>query len=170
MQDLPPDARAFDLMGASLEPVAPPAAVRSRLMAALEGPARYLPFSAELSRHFDLPEPRLRELLSSIDAPGRWKRGNLPLEGYLDFEPGPALRPLHAGFVRLLGGAGFPLHRHRERELSFVLSGRVHDDAGRSYDAGSLIEMPPGSVHALSVTEGAPALLAVLNGGIEMLG
>jgi hypothetical protein len=161
---------ALELLVKTIDPVVPPVGARARLMAAIEGPARYLPFCAELSRHFELTEERMRELLACIDVAATWKRGSLPVEGYYNFRPGPALAPLHGGFVRLLGGAGFPMHRHRDRELTFVLSGRIYDDAGKEFDPGSVIEMPAGSVHSLSVTEDAPALLAVLNGSIEMLG
>jgi hypothetical protein len=139
-------------------------------MATIEGPARYHPFCAELSRHFALTEDEMRELLGRIDGASTWRRGAAPLEGYYNFRPGPSLLPLHGGFVRLLGGAGFPMHRHRDRELTFVLSGRLHDDAGRHYEPGSVIDMAPGSAHSLSVTDEAPAVLAVLSGAIEMLG
>jgi len=164
------DDDAFQLLAMALDPVTPPASTRVRLMAAIEGPARYLPFCAKLSSHFDLPEAKMRELLMRIDEPSTWKRGIAPIEGSYNFRPGPALAPLHGGFVRLLSGAGFPLHRHRDRELTFVLSGRLQDDAGKPFEPGSVIEMAPGSIHALSVTGDAPALLAILSGGIEMLG
>lgn len=158
------------LLGKALEPVAPPAGARARLMAAIEGPARYLPFCDELSSLFDLTEATMRELLARIDVSSTWKRGVAPVEGYHNFRPGPGLAPLHGGFVRLLGGAGFPLHRHRDRELTFVLSGHIYDDAGKHFEPGNVIDMPPGSIHTLSVTDDAPALLAVLSGAIEMLG
>jgi hypothetical protein len=160
----------IEILAKTLDPVTPPERARARLMAALGGPSRYLPFCAELGRHFDLAETRMRELLACIDAAPAWKRGAAPLEGYYNFKPGAALLPLHGGFVRLLGGTGFPLHRHRDRELTFVLSGRIYDDAGRDYEPGAVIDMSPGSVHSLSVTDDAPALLAVLSGAIEMLG
>jgi len=160
----------LDLLAVSLEPVPPSGGARARLMEAIEGPARYLPFCADLAKHFALSVPHMRELLACIDAPGSWKRGTAPLEGKYNFRPGPELLPLHGGFVRLLSGAGFPLHRHRDRELTFVLSGQLYDDVGKRFGPGSAIEMPPDSVHSLSVGGEAPALLAVLSGGIELLG
>ena len=159
----------LELLAKTLDPVAPPDAARARLMAAIEGPARYLPFCAELSRHFELPEPAMRELLGCIDTSPKWRRGAAPVEGSFKFRPGPELLPLHGGFVRLLAGTGFPLHRHRDRELTFVLSGRIYDDTGSYFGPGNVIEMAPGSSHALTVTGDAPALLAVLSGAIEML-
>ena len=99
-------------------------------------------------------------------------RGDAPHSGKVGLISGGGSghEPLHGGFVRLLGGTGFPMHRHRDRELTFVLSGRLYDDAGRHYAPGSVIEMAPGSAHSLRVTDEAPALLAVLSGAIEMLG
>jgi hypothetical protein len=166
----PVSTPVVELLAKTLEPLEAPAGGRVRLMAAIEGPARYLPFCAELSRHFELSQDKMRELLGCIDVAPAWRRGAAPLEGYFNFRPGPSLLPLHGGFVRLLGGAGFPMHRHRDRELTFLLSGRLHDDAGRHYEPGSVIDMPPGSAHSLSVTDEAPAVLAVLSGAIEMLG
>lgn len=160
----------IELLAKTLDPVEVPDSARARLMAAIEGPMRYLRFCSELCLHFDLTEAKMRELLASIDVSPKWKRGGSPVEGSLNFRPGPALLPLHGGFVRLLGGAAFPLHRHRDRELSFVLSGRIYDDAGHHFAPGSVIDMPPGSKHSLTVTDEAPALLAVLSGAIEMLG
>ena len=69
------DDDAFQLLAMALDPVTPPASTRGRLMAAIEGPARYLPFCAELCSHFDLPEAKMRDLLMRIDEPSTWKRG-----------------------------------------------------------------------------------------------
>jgi hypothetical protein len=170
MKDPMPAPGVLDLLAQALEPLPPPPDGRARLMAALAGPARYLPFCAELARHFALPESRMRELLACIDVPPHWKAGGSPLEGRYKFHPGPELAPLHGGFVRLLAGAGFPLHRHRDRELTFVLAGQIEDDRGTRFAPGSAIAMEAGSVHSLAVSGEAPALLAVLSGGIELLG
>jgi len=158
------------IVAATLDPVEPSPNVRDRLLAALEGPSRYLPFRPELAAHFDLSEERMQALLDCIDQPPRWKSGTPPLEGYLNFAPGPRLAPLHGGFLRLQGGAGFPLHRHGDRELTFVLSGHLEDDAGRRFGPGEVVDMPRASTHAIRVVHGAPAVLAVLSGGIELLG
>jgi hypothetical protein len=170
MKDPLPPPGVLDLLSGALEPLPPPTGARVRLMAALEGSGRYLPFCAELAHHFALAEDRMRELLACIDEPSTWKRGASPLEGHYNFRPGAELAPLHGGFVRLLAGAGFPLHRHRDRELTFVLSGEIQDQQGTRFQPGSAIEMPAGSVHSLGVSGESPALLAVLSGGIELLG
>ncbi|HEX6240177.1 MAG TPA: cupin domain-containing protein, partial [Polyangiales bacterium] len=126
------------------------------------------PFCVELARAFALPADGMRELLARIADPRAWTRGIAPIEAFLDFVPGPTLAPLRAGFVRLGGGAWLPRHRHRERELTFVLAGEMIDGDGRRYGPGSSIDMPPGSVHAIGVPQGKSALVALLHGGIEM--
>jgi anti-sigma factor ChrR (cupin superfamily) len=77
--------------------------------------------------------------------------------------------PLRAGIVRMQAGAGFPSHRHRDREITLVLEGRLVDDQGVQYGPGEALEMPEGSAHTLHVMEG-PAVLALLHGAVEMLG
>jgi quercetin dioxygenase-like cupin family protein len=44
------------------------------------------------------------------------------------------------------------------------------DGAGVLYRPGDGLEMPAGSVHSLGVASSEPALVALLNGRIEMLG
>lgn len=160
---------AFTLLSAELEPVRPPAPLRSRLMATLQGAARYLPFVAGFAEHFALSPAEARELLLGIDGSGSWTRGVSPVLGFFHFRPGPRLTPLRGGFVRMQSGAAFPLHRHRDRELTLVLEGEMVDGDGVRYAPGDALDMPPGSTHTLRVAEGAPALLALLHGSIEML-
>jgi hypothetical protein len=158
----------FLLMATAAEPVATEVQARSRFLAALEQ-ERYLPFCRELARHFDLDESRMHALLARIDDPEAWTRGIDPIQGFLDFTPGPALLPLRGGFVRMRGGMLVRRHRHLDRELTVVLEGELVDDNARSYGPGSAIDMPAGSSHALAVPEGKDALVALLHGHIEML-
>jgi hypothetical protein len=164
------DTELFGTLAASLEPFAAPPALRARLLASVAGPAKYLPFCAELAAHFDLPASRMRELLSQIDEPGRWTTGIEPIQGFLDFSPGVRHEGLHGGFVRMRRGTLFPLHRHHERELMYVLDGAVMDDQGRRLGPGGASDLPAGSSHSLVVPGEADALIALLHGGIEMLG
>lgn len=161
---------AWSLLSVALDPAAPRPEARARLMAAIDGPRRYVPFARELAAHFDLPWERVCSLLARIDGAEGWTRGVAPILGFLHFRPGPGLPSLHGGFVRMQSGAGFPLHRHRDRELTFVLEGTLTDGEGQCYGPGQALEMPPGSAHALRVVEGEDALIALLHGGIEMLG
>lgn len=161
---------AFTLLSSELEAVSPPALLRSRLMSAIEGAARYLPFAAELAEHFDLSQAAARDLLLGIDGQDSWTSGVSPVLGFFHFRPGPRLAPLRGGFVRMQSGAQFPLHRHRDRELTLVLEGDMVDGEGVRYAPGEALDMPPGSTHTLRVADGSPALLALLHGSIEMLG
>jgi mannose-6-phosphate isomerase-like protein (cupin superfamily) len=164
------DAAVFGTLASSLEPLQAPADLRARLLASVTGPAKYLPFCAELAAHFDLSGPRMKELLSQIDEPGRWTAGIEPIQGFLHFPPGARHEGLHGGFVRMRRGTLFPLHRHRQRELMYVLEGAVMDDQGRRLGPGGAFEMPAGSSHSLTVPGEDDVLIALLHGGIEMLG
>ena len=162
------ESDVFLFLAGAAEPVAVNEAARSRFFAALEK-ERYLPFCRELAQYFALDESLMHALLARIDDPGAWTRGVAPIQGFLDFEPGPALLPLRGGFVRMQGGMLVRPHRHLDRELTVVLEGELVDDAGRSYGPGAAIDMPPGSMHSLAVPDGKQALVALLHGQIEML-
>lgn len=162
------DEDAFLALAAAAEPMPVGTSARERFRSALAAEP-YLPFSAELGRAFELESEAMRALLRRIDDPAHWIPGASPMQGYLDFQPGPSLRPLHAGFARMLGGMRIQTHRHVDRELTFVLSGLLLDDAGREYRPGSALDMPRGSVHGIRVPEGTEAVVALLSGRIEML-
>jgi putative transcriptional regulator len=166
MRDPSDDPELLALWAAGLRAEAPGSDQRARFFAALEA-ERYLPFCAELSRHVDLPESVLRKLLAQSADPQGWTRTAPPLYGFIDFDPGPRVTPLRAGFVRLLGGARLPRHEHLERELTFVLEGALIDDKGQVYTPGSVIDMPVGSAHALHVPEQAPATVVLLHGRVR---
>lgn len=170
MTSEPLDTALFGALASSLEPQAPPGGLRARLMQALDGPARYLPFCAELATAFDLSPAAMKSLLFSIDEPGRWTTGIEPIQGFLHFSPGPRHLGLHGGFVRMRRGMLFPLHRHRQRELTFVLDGTLVDDRGLRQGPGGSFDMAAGSAHTLAVSGDGDALVALLHGGIDMLG
>lgn len=159
---------AFLALAAASEPNPVGADARARFRAALDVD-RHLPFCAELARYFALEANVMRGLLRRIDDPAFWIRGASPMEGYLDFQPGPSLRPLRGGFARMLGGMRIQEHRHTDRELTFVLSGELRDGSLRAYGPGSVLDMAAGSVHSVHVAEDKEALVALLNGHIEML-
>jgi len=164
------DELVWELMMATLEPVAPPAEGRNRLLASVQGAARLLPFYTDLCRHFDLSRQRVAELLSKIDQPGAWTRGIEPIQGFLDFVPGPRCEGLRAGLVRMNPGAQFARHRHVDREVTYVLEGIMRNGEGARFGPGQAIEMAAGTEHALLVDGDTPVLLALLHGSIEMLG
>jgi hypothetical protein len=164
------DEQVTALLSRALDPVSPGEDAKARLFAAIDRGAKYAPFCADLAKTFDLSRERVRELLSCIDEPGAWTRGIHPIQGFLHFQPGPRFQSLHGGFTRMEAGAAFPLHRHRDREVTCVLEGALRDGDGNRYGPGEAIDMPPGSQHTLRVDGDEPALLALLHGGIEMIG
>jgi hypothetical protein len=168
MSDEMDDASAFLALAVAVPPVSAGSDARARFIAALEAD-RYLPFLGELSVKFDLAEDAMRALLLRIDEPGAWVRGAPPIQGHMNFRPGPRHAPLRGGFARLEGGLRLPQHRHTDRELTMVLEGELVDGEGRSYGPGSSIDMPPGSSHSLAVPEDKDAVVALLHGRIEML-
>jgi hypothetical protein len=162
------EERVFALWAAAAAPNAVDASARARQLAALEA-ERYLPFCAELAGHFDLAEQAMRALLARIVEPAAWTPGTPPVERFVDFEPGAAVQPLKAGFVRLEPGAQLAPHRHTDRELTFVLEGELVDGAGERYGPGAAIAMPAASAHVLGAPPGVSAVVALLHGRIELL-
>jgi len=162
------DAQAFLALAVAVTPVSVGSDARARFIDAMEA-ERYLPFLGELSARFDVAEDAMRALLTRIDEPGSWVRGVSPIQGHMNFRPGPRHAPLRGGFARMEGGMRLPHHRHTDRELTLVLEGELLDGEGRSYGPGASIDMPPGSAHSLSVPDGKQAVVALLHGRIEML-
>jgi quercetin dioxygenase-like cupin family protein len=166
MSDPSDDPTLLALWATALSKEAPPSDQRARLMAALEAEP-FLPFCAELARHVDLSQQEVRALLAQSAKPDAWTRSTPPVAGYIDFEPGPRVAPLRAGFVKLSGGARLARHEHLERELTFVLEGVLIDDGDRRYLPGDIIDMPIGSAHALSVPDDGKATVVLLHGRIR---
>jgi len=164
------EAHVFESVASTLDPVPVPPSARSRLMAEVTGRARFLPHAVALATHFDLGVEQMKDLLAAIDEPGRWTTGIEPIQGFLHFRPGPRCAELHGGFVRMRRGMAFPMHRHKHREVTYVLDGTLVDDRGNSRGPGGVFEMAAGSAHTLAVTGDDDCLIALLHGGIEMLG
>jgi hypothetical protein len=169
MSDAREDARLLALWAAALTPRSVAGDARARLMAALDVEP-HLPFCSELAAAFALPFTEMRALLTRIVDAKVWSRGIAPFDAFFDFTPGASLAPLRGGFVRLGGGARLPLHRHTERELTYVLAGEMVDGDQQHFGPGSCIDMPVGSVHSIGVPQGKTALVALLHGRIEMVG
>jgi quercetin dioxygenase-like cupin family protein len=160
--------RIWELLASGLESVQPEPSARVRLLAEVEGLGRYLPLSTDLSRHFDLSRHDVRVVLSRIHDGSGWDPGTGPVLGFFHFRPGPRHSRLHAGIVSLRRGARIREHRHRDRELTYVLEGTVFDDKGIRYEPGAAIDMLPGSSHSLWIGDEADALVALLGEKSEL--
>jgi hypothetical protein len=146
-----------------------PAAGRARLLAALDGGARFAPFLHDLMRHFDLAAARMRELFDKVDDPASWEPGPLPGIAVMHFAGGPGALARDTGFVRLPRGLQFPYHRHVGHEVNYVMEGAVRNGDGRLFLPGEAIEMTAGTEHEFSIPEDADALIAVVQDGFEFV-
>jgi len=149
----------------ALDPVAPAEKARDRLMKALDGPDRFAPFFATLSRLVDLPEGALRAVLARIDDAGAWLDG-LPGVKLFDFAAGPALGAVDAGVLRLTPGTTFPRHRHLGEEVAIVLEGQMID-GGVTYGPGAVVPQETGSVHDYAAAPGRDLVVMILHHGVE---
>ncbi|MFG2196696.1 cupin domain-containing protein [Streptomyces sp. NPDC048639] len=89
-----------------------------------------------------------------VNADGRSQAEMVPLYTVKETgEGGPA-----AAIMRYLPGCVAPAHRHPGYEMIYVLSGELETDDG-TYGAGSLLVMPPDSVHAPRSPKGCLGLV-----------
>jgi quercetin dioxygenase-like cupin family protein len=117
-------------------PLAPPAHVRDRVLAAARTPARYTVWAADAA-WVDTGVPGIRARILSVDK----------------------ARSLVTLVIRADPGAVYPPHRHHGPEECFVISGSVLID-GRVLRAGDFHHADEDSDHGeISTTEGAEVLL-----------
>jgi hypothetical protein len=139
------DLAALALLADILPPVAPPAAARARLLAALNGPARFAPLAREIAETFLVPVEAVLAGLARIDDDSAWLGAP---------SPGPSILPVHGRVVisRLPAGTRIPQHAHKTREVTYVLDGLLISD-GTPHRRASCMDMAPGTEHALQVSD-----------------
>jgi len=137
------DVAALSLLADALPAVEPPPALRERLLAELAGPQRFAPLAQEISDTFAVPLPAVLAALARIDDDAAW---------LLPSPSGPHILPVQGRTVisRLAAGTVIPRHRHKARELTYVLDGLLISD-GAEHGRASCIDMAPGTEHALVV-------------------
>jgi quercetin dioxygenase-like cupin family protein len=161
---------AFSVLASSLAPLPPPAGARDRLLAAIDRAAPYRTLLPGLAAVFDLTGRGVHDLLARMQDPHAWKPGAGGVIAFLDFQGGPRLGPAHCGVARMRSGARVPRHRHKAREITFVLRGELADGDGNTFGAGQALDAAAGSSHSLRVTGEPDALLAILLAEIEIDG
>jgi len=142
---------------------------RARLVEALAGPHRFLPFFLQLARRLDLTVGAVCRLLARIDDPAAWEASPLPWVKLIHFQGGPRLAGADAGFVRVGAGMPFPRHSHQGPEMSFILEGRMIEPE-RTYLPGDAVEVTPDVVHAYVVGPESDMVVMVWHHGITLLG
>jgi quercetin dioxygenase-like cupin family protein len=153
-------------------PVAPSAELRRRVLAAADPATRFEGFVPRMALLFDLPEPRIREILREAEAVAgaAWVGTPIPGVRLCHFGGGPRVTGADCGLVHLAAGAVFPAHRHRGVEWSFALAGTGMEDGGEMWLPGDLVIREPGSVHGYRAAGDEPYLFAVvLHGGIDLV-
>jgi hypothetical protein len=168
-------AEAWTALALGVEPSRPAPGLRDRILAAAGRAAPYRAQLPDFARCFDLPEAAVHRLLERMADPAAWSPGFGATLAYLHFEAGPGLAspgaasPPHCGVTRMRHGARIPLHVHKARERTFVLSGELVDGEGRRFGPGEVLEAEPGSRHSLTVHGAPEALMAVLLADIEIV-
>lgn len=155
---------------AIVAPVAPPPAVKARLLASI-GAGAYEKFSTRMAKLFDVSVDRARELLGLIERPVSWET-QIPGIALVHFDGGPAAAAADCGFIRLDPGAVFPPHTHVGEETATILRGRVRDMANdRLLGPGDEYVQLPGTSHYLRCEGDEECIFAVraIN-GIEIMG
>lgn len=153
--------------------LAPPPAVRARLLQTVAGVGRFAPFLSDLVRLFELPVETVSRLLARIDG-YEWETSLLGvrLKGaeLFHFQVGPALAATGGagGVLRVRAGATFPQHRHHGDETTYVLEGGYLAD-GRVYGPGSTVEMAADSAHDYRAAPERDLVIMVLHRGITLL-
>lgn len=138
--DLSAEVEAFAALEARLldgiPPSPPQSAGRSRLLSALTGPARFLPFLDETAELFGLSPDAMMDVLALTDDTASWTPTGVPGVSFRHFDAGPELAHADTGLVRFAPNATFPRHVHHGRELTYVLQGELHFDDGTTLKPG----------------------------------
>lgn len=142
------------VLGLAARPVAPPAELRARVLAAVSADGRFGRFVDRVARILDVSMVRARDLLRGIDDPASWVPG--PVEGcdLFHLDGGPEAVQAVCGFVRLRPGVEFPDHEHVGDETVLVVQGSFRDGDGTLVPLGTEVEKPGGTRHKLVALDG----------------
>ncbi len=154
-------------LGGLVQPVAPSAAGRARLLDAVRGGARFARFAGRFAELFDVGVDRARELLGLIDQPGAWEPGPAPHAWLVHFQAGPSLATADTGFVKLARGERFPWHRHQGDEHCLILQGAADDSLSGRLDIGDEGVLPGGTEHDLVAVGDDDLIFAVWVRGVD---
>lgn len=155
---------AHGLAGA-LSPIAPPAHLPARLLAATGG-GPLDGFAARFAAMFDLAVERGRELLGWIHDPGKWHPAT-PGVSLIHFRGGPAHAGADCGVIRIVPGTSFPWHAHQGEELTLFLAGTARDHDGVLYQPGDTLVQAPGTAHEFTSIGDTDMLFAVRYRGVD---
>jgi quercetin dioxygenase-like cupin family protein len=156
----------------ALEPVAPPPALRSRLLDALTAKGRFARFAESTAQLLDIGLEQAKALLDRLDDLSLFEPA-FPGAGFFWVDGGPRVTNAVRGFIRVEAGTDFPEHQHIGDEIVLVLQGSFVDTTyDKTYDVGAQVLMPAGTSHAYTVPGDGPDLLklSVTQQGLRALG
>lgn len=162
----------LESLSSALVPVAPDAALRARLLAAVPQTQRFARFAEAAAALLDIDRAAACELLDRLGERSRFVEA-LPGVELLWVDGGPGVANALRGFVRVAAGGHFPEHEHLGEEHLLVLQGSLRDESrGRILRPGDLDVMPAGSTHGFVVPAGGPDLLglSVVHAGLRIAG
>jgi quercetin dioxygenase-like cupin family protein len=164
-------ADALALLALSLDPAAPSAGARARLLAEIDrGPWPEL--QPAMGRLFDLGAEAVRALGQRARDVAEWVAGPVPGSSLLHLTGGPRVALADSGLVRVEPGVEFPWHKHIGTEISLILQGMLIESTGRVFRPGDVHELGAGSEHGFRIPPGEQACVfgVVLSAGIEIPG
>lgn len=155
-----------------LEPLAPSATLRERVMASARAPGRLARFADKLAAMIDVTIDKAKELLDRAADASLWERDLVPGLDALWVEGGPAVAGCVRGFARLAAGAAFPVHTHLGEETTLVLEGAMIESGGAVVRPGETLVMKAGDTHSYAAAGGGPDLVffVVVREGIAIEG
>ena len=163
---------AVDVLGSSVEPVAPSLALRERVLDVGDPQHKLDGFLARMQQLFDVSSGRAREILATIGgASDAWTEPGPGLR-VLHSAGGPSVASAHCGLVEVAPGHVFPEHGHTGDEWTLNLQGRAEEDSGLVFEPGDLVRRESGTSHSLRSIGDEPYIYAVvlhgeLPGGVD---
>jgi putative transcriptional regulator len=159
---------ALASVGACLEPEAPAAGLRGRLLASFARGGRFGVFADRLARLYDLTPAAAEALTAKLEADSDWMPFLIPGVEMIPVECGPRCAGAVATLVRLQPGVVFPEHVHRGEETMVLLDGgfREEGDAGEEAWRGDEVLRQDGSEHAFVALPGRPCIAAAIVYGV----
>ena len=158
------------LLLASVDPIAPPPAMKQALLAAIAGPW-YAPFTRRVAELCEISQDKAKEILAAVDDAARWMIGPAAGTEAFHIDAGPSLEGAIVGFIRIAPGAVFPDHAHVGAEDVYVLDGGfvVDDGNGSSLTvrAGEEHPMAAGSRHEVRALAEGCLYLGVVRDGLD---
>lgn len=159
---------ALAAVGAALEPEAPAADLRGRLLASFGRAGRFGIFADRLARLFDLTPEAAEALTAKLDADSGWMPFLVPGVEMIPVEAGPRCEGAVATLVRLQPGASFPEHVHRGEETMVLLDGgfREQGEGGEEAWRGDEVLREDGTEHTFVALPGRPCIAAAIVYGV----